>query len=159
MLDCKYFGSLIKFHTVFFFRPLFCPKMKSSNFVRHVLSGVMRVISNWIYLFMVYFSVVFCNNVLWISFKSNLQANSLIHFVWLRINDSPYILSLRIHLLVSLVPWGSSLETQRQLVVRMWYVRPRDIFGQKSTSRARDPVGNYSYRTSSRSVRNPFPLP
>ena len=34
-------------------------------------------------------------------------------------------------------------------------VRPSDIFRQKSTSRAKEPVGNYSYRTRSRSVRNP----
>ena len=34
-------------------------------------------------------------------------------------------------------------------------VRPSDIFRQKSSSRAREPVGNYSYRTRSRSVRNP----
>ena len=34
-------------------------------------------------------------------------------------------------------------------------VRLSDIFRQKSTSRAKEPVGNYSYRTRSRSVRNP----
>ena len=41
------------------------------------------------------------------------------------------------------------------MVVKIRYVRPRDIFGQKSTSRAREPVGSYPYRTNSRSVRNP----
>ena len=41
------------------------------------------------------------------------------------------------------------------MVVKIRYVRPRDIFGQKSTSRAREPVVNYPYQTNSRSVRNP----
>ena len=36
----------------------------------------------------------------------------------------------------------------------MRYVRLRDILWQKSTSRARELVGNYSYRTSSKSVGN-----
>ena len=48
-----------------------------------------------------------------------------------------------------------SSKTQRQLVVRMRYVRPRDTFGQECTLKPREPVGNYSYRTSSISVRNP----
>ena len=38
--------------------------------------------------------------------------------------------------------------------MRMRYVRLRDILWQKSTSRARELVGNYSYRTSSKSVGN-----
>ena len=37
----------------------------------------------------------------------------------------------------------------------MRYVRPRDIVGQKSISRAREPVENYPFRTSPRSDRNP----
>ena len=104
---------------------------------------------------MIYFSVVFCSNVLWISFKLNLQVNSLLHFVWLRILDSPYILSVWISFIIWLVPWGSSSETQRQLGVRMRYVRLREIFGLKSTSRVREPVWKYFYRTSSRSVQSP----
>ena len=73
--------------------------------------------------------------------------------MWLRILDSPYILSLWIYFIVWLVPWGSSSETQRQLVVRMLNVRPRDILGQKYTSGAREPVENHQ-SNSSRSVRN-----
>lgn len=104
---------------------------------------------------MIYFSVVFCSNVLWISFKLNLQVNSLLLFVWLRILDSPYILSVWISVIIWLVPWGSSSETQRQLVVSMRYVRLREILGLKSTSRVREPVWKYLYRTSSRSVQSP----
>ena len=58
----------------------------------------------------------FCSNELWISCQINLQANSLIYFVWLRILDSPYILSLRIYFTAWLVQWGSSFETQWQLL-------------------------------------------
>ena len=104
---------------------------------------------------MIYFSVVFCSNVLWISVKLNLQVNSWLHFVWLRILDSPYILSVWISFIIWLVPWVSSSETQRQLGVRMRYVRLREIFGLKSTSRVREPVWKYFYRTSSRSVQSP----
>ena len=37
--------------------------------------------------------------------------------------------------------------------------RPRDTFGQECTQGARKPVGNYYYRTSSISVRNPSRCP
>ena len=38
---------------------------------------------------MIYFG--FCSNELWLSLKLKLQANSLIHFAWLRILGTPYV--------------------------------------------------------------------
>ena len=49
-----------------------------------------------------------------------------------------------------------SSETQGLLAGTMRYFRASDIFGRKFTLSAEEPLGTYSYQTSSRSGRIPF---
>ena len=50
----------------------------------------------------------------------------------------------------------TSSETQGLLAGTMRYFRASDFFGRKFTLSAEEPLGTYSYRTSSRSGRIPF---
>ena len=50
----------------------------------------------------------------------------------------------------------SSSETQELLAGTMRYFRASDIFGREFTLSAEEPLGTYSYRTSSRSGQIPF---
>ena len=51
---------------------------------------------------------------------------------------------------------SASSETQGLLAGTMRYFRASDIFGRKFTLSAGEPLGTYSYQTSSRSGRIPF---
>ena len=63
---------------------------------------------------------------------------------------------MRRRFLSSVVGDSPSSETQGLLVGTMRYLRASDIFRRKFTLSAEEPLGTYSYRTSSRSGRIPL---